>query len=286
MQRAPFLAWFSFSLVCALATTAAAQSAVQPHRRAVHEDHAALPYQVHIAPSTLPEGSTSIETAGDSWVARGYDLRTLIAQIYNVDVRRVDFPDSVADKRFDISVDLPVEVGDSTMQQLLQDAVQTRFGLHIAQQSRPMNVYVLSAPNGPGAAMKRHPVRMSAMEVAGFSAADAADNDADSGRITVFGQNCTERGSSAGISVSGGSMADLRHTLEPDLDRVLLDETHLAGSYDFTVGNYTSQQELFRLLHDQLGLVVTSAQRNVTVLAVRPAGTQNQTLEAKLLIRN
>ena len=285
MQRAPFFAWLSFSLVCALATTAGAQSAVQPHPRAVHEDHAALPYQVHIAPTTLPEGSTSIETGGDSWSARGYDLRTLIAQIYNVDVRRVDFPDSVADKRFDISVDLPVEVSDSTMQRLLQDAVQTRFGLHIAQENRPMNVYVLTAPNGAGAALKPHVTKISAMEVAGFGATDTADDSAG-GRITVSGQDCTDKGSSTGISVSGGSMADLRHTLEPDLDRVLLDETHLAGSYDFTVSNYSSQQELFRLLHDQLGLVVTPAQRNVIVLAVRPGGVQSQTLEAKLSIQN
>ncbi len=35
-----------------------------------------------------------------------------------------------------------------------------------------------------------------------------------------------------------------------------------------------SQGELFKLLGEQLGLVVTPAQRNVTVLAVRPVGTQ------------
>ena len=270
MQRAPFLAWLSFSLVCALATTAAAQSAVQPQSSAVHEDHAALPYQVHIAPTTLPEGSTSIETGGDSWSARGYDLRTLIAQIYNVDARQVDFPDSVANTRFDISVDLPVEVSDSTMQQLLEDAVEKRFGLRIAPESRAMQVYVMTAPNGAVAALKAHVTKISAMEVAGFGAADGADDSAG-GRITVYGKDCTDSGSSTGISVSGGSMADLRHTLDPDLDRVLLDETHLAGSYDFSVGNYTSQQELFRLLHDQLGLIVTPrpAQRDRAGRAAR-----------------
>ena len=42
------------------------------------------------------------------------------------------------------------------MQQVLADAVEKQFGLRIAPESRTMDVYVLTAPNGPGAAMKRH----------------------------------------------------------------------------------------------------------------------------------
>ncbi len=123
--------------------------------------------------------------------------------------------------------------------------------------------------------------KISAMEVAGFGAADAADDSAG-GRITFYGKDCTvTRAPPAGISVSASTMSDFRRTLEPDLDRVLLDETHLTGSYDFTVGNYADQQELFRRLHDQLGLVVTPAQRSVTVLAVRPTAS-SQSLEAQL----
>jgi uncharacterized protein (TIGR03435 family) len=289
MHRAPFIATLSLCLTLSLASASAqtgiqSAGASQPRSHTI-ADHAALPYQVHIEPTALPEGSTSIETGGDSWSARGYDLRTLIAQIYSIDARRIDFPDdSIAARRFDISVSLPTEVSDATMQQILEDAIQQRFGLSIAQESRPMPVYVLTAPNGPSAAMKRHAYRMTASEIGGYGV-DSADNAGDSaGRITVYGQDCTDKGSQTGISVSGGSMADLRHTLEPDLDRVLLDETHLAGSYDFTVSNYSSQQQLFQLLHDQLGLVVTPAQRNVTVLAVRHAAAQNgnQSMQARL----
>jgi hypothetical protein len=59
---------------------------------------------------------------------------------------------------------------------------------------------------------------------------------------------------------------------------VLLDETHLSGIYDFKIGMYVNQDQLFQLLQAQLGLVVTPEQRSVTVLTVRPAGM----LEAKL----
>ena len=55
------------------------------------------------------------------------------------------------------------------------------------------------------------------------------------------------------------------------MDRLLIDETGLTGSYDFQIGNYGNEQELFQLLHEELGIVVTPEQRNVTVLTVRPA---------------
>ncbi len=273
MHRAPFLVGLSFGLVF-LPVTAGAQSRTsRPHSAAIREDQggdAALPYEVHIAPTSLPEASSSIETGGDSWVAKGYDLTTLIAQIFNVDARRIDLPDgAMASQRFDISVNLPVELDDDAMRRLLATAVEQHFGLSIAPVSRPMNVYVLTAPNGPGAAMKRHETKMTAAEIAGIAGPDSAD---DLGRITIYGENCTDRGSDAGIDVEASTISDFRRTLEPDLDRIVVDETHLTGRFDFKVGTYTSQQQLLKLLHDQLGLVVTPAERNVTVLTVRPAG--------------
>ncbi len=253
---------------------------------ALHADEArgdavSLPYQVHIVPTSLPEGSSSIETGDGSWVARGYDLRTLIALVYGVDGRRVDFANQgVATARFDLSATLPEDVDPSQMKSLLADAIERRFGLEIAPQSREMSVYVLTAPSGPGAAMKRHLTKMSAEEITGIGGDDAEDGDPS--KVTVFGQDCTDKGSTTGISVEASTMADFRRTLEPDLDRVLVDETHLAGSFDFTVSSYSSQQQLFQLLHDQLGLVVMPAERNVTVLAVRPADAKPQSLRAQL----
>jgi hypothetical protein len=60
--------------------------------------------------------------------------------------------------------------------------------------------------------------------------------------------------------------------MEHGLDRVLLDETNLAGTFDVQLGAYRSKEELFQLLRDQLGLVVRPAERKVTVVKVRPHG--------------
>ena len=67
-------------------------------------------------------------------------------------------------------------------------------------------------------------------------------------------------------------MQGFARQLEPDLDRLLIDETHLPGGYDFTVGGYANEQSLFKVLHDELGLVVTPARRNVSMVVVGPAG--------------
>jgi uncharacterized protein (TIGR03435 family) len=285
MKRAPISAYLGFALVYGLATGAAAQnsSSHQPGRQAVRADHSALPYEVHIAATTLKAGSTSISVGSDSWSAQGYDLRTLIAQVYNVDVRRIDLPEGfAADARYDVSLDLATDVSPETMQQVLEDAIEKRFSVTIQPESRPMEVYVLTAPNGPGAAMHRHSFAVQGGLKSLVSQGDEAEAGDDLQRITYMGKDCSGV-SSGGISVSGGTMSEFRRTLEPDLDRVLLDETHLAGSYDFKIGNYGNQDELFKLLHDQLGLEVTRAERNVTVVAVRSAAAPAQNLlQAKL----
>jgi uncharacterized protein (TIGR03435 family) len=229
--------------------------------------------QVRITPSTMNPGSTSIDIAGDHWIARGYDLKSLISQIYNVDERRVEIADDGApDARWDVTLQLSQEVDEDQVQYMLESALETKFRLAVTPQSRSMEVYVLTAPNGAGAQLHRHG------GLAKLVSGDAGPEDA--GQITYFGKDCSGV-SSGGIAASAGTIGEFRRTLEPDLDRLLVDETHLTGSYDFKIGNYANQAELFRLMHDQLGISVTATQRKVTVLTVEPAG-DTQELRAAL----
>jgi uncharacterized protein (TIGR03435 family) len=273
MHRAPISACVGLVLACGIATTATAQDKAthQPARRAVHTEQESAPALVHITPTTQREGETSIQIGGDRWIARGFDVKALLSEIYDIDVRRIDLPDSVAaGARYDVALMLPQEVDEDTMQEMLESAVERRFGLKITRENRSVDVYVLTAPNGPGAALHLHgghgiPTLVTAR--AGASAGSASD---DAGQIRYFGKDCSGI-ASGGISASAGTIGEFRRTLEPDLDRLLVDETNLTGSYDFKIGNYTNQQELFKLLHDELGLVVVPAQRSVTMLTVRPA---------------
>jgi uncharacterized protein (TIGR03435 family) len=117
-----------------------------------------------------------------------------------------------------------------------------------------MEVYVITAPHGAGPAL--HPHRAGAAE--------------EPQQITIEGRMCPGI-FSGGISAVAGTVSELRRTLEPYLDRLLVDEANLAGSYDFHVGEFKSKEEFFQLLRDQLGLVVVPTRRNVVVLSVRPS---------------
>ncbi len=110
------------------------------------------------------------------------------------------------------------------------------------------------------------------MLVAGRAGQAEEDSGTDDlGQITYVGRDCSGVVSAGGIEALASAMADFRRTLEPELDRVLVDETNLTGSYDFKIGSYADQAELFQLMQQQLGIVVTKAQRRVPVLTVKPA---------------
>jgi uncharacterized protein (TIGR03435 family) len=96
----------------------------------------------------------------------------------------------------------------------------------------------------------------------------ASTGNQDESRISYAGKECSGV-AAGGISASAATIPDFRRTLEPELDRLLVDDTHLTGSYDFQIGTYRSQQELFELLRAQLGIVAAPTHRSVTVLAVR-----------------
>jgi uncharacterized protein (TIGR03435 family) len=253
-------------LVGGFAAAAAAQGGAHPAvRRTASVTRGISSSEVHIAPTALAANSTSIDIAGDHWNARGFDLKTLISQIYDIDARRIDLPEDGTGARYDITLTLPAEVDEDAMLGMLRDALERKFGLTIASEKRSMDVYVLTAPNGPGAGLHRHRASAAALVAALASPGEEAEDDS---QITFLGKNC-DGVSSGGISASAGTLGEFRRTLEPDLDRLLIDETGLKGSYDFKIGDYSNQGELFQLLHDQLGIQVTPARRNMTVLTVR-----------------
>jgi uncharacterized protein (TIGR03435 family) len=254
MKRAPITACIGLVLASGFATSAAAQTKSNPLRRQVKAEQGTPAPQVHIAPTTLPMGSTSIEIGDDRWNARGFDLKALISQIYDTETKRIDLPEDFnADTRYDVSLSLAHEMDADQMQQMLKDALEKKFGVRITPETRSMEVYVMSAPAGAGNALHLH----------------SGANDA--GQITYSGRDCP--GISAhGIEASATGLTEFGRALEADLDSVVVDETRLPGIYDFKIASYSNADELVKMLHDQLGLVVKPLERKVTVLKVRPQG--------------
>jgi uncharacterized protein (TIGR03435 family) len=221
----------------------------------------AAPYQFQMTPTKMAGGSASLEIEADRWIARGFDLKSLIAQIYDFDPRRVDFTNAdLADTRYDITLTTSTEMETDALQALVVEALAKKLGLSIVHESRELDVYVLTAPGGPGAAMHQHVARNKSAELD------------DSEQFKFEERHCTGIASSRGITAHAGTMRDFGRELEPDLDRLLIDETHMTGGYDFNLAGYADQETLFKLLHDQLGLVVMPARRNVPMVVVGPAG--------------
>ena len=85
------------------------------------------------------------------------------------------------------------------------------------------------------------------------------------------------RGSTpAGVSINSIgyslTMEQLCQVLEGGLDRPMLDETDLPGTYALNVhSEAVSTREFLRVLCDKLGLVVTAERREVSTLIVREA---------------
>jgi uncharacterized protein (TIGR03435 family) len=238
-------------------------------------------HEIHITPTTMAAGRTSMTIGSDSWTAIGYDLRSLIAQVYDVDARRIEFPGAAADARYDVSLTLSDDVDQNVIHRLLQEALKKKFRLAVTPENKTMDVYVLTAPNGPGTALHRHMASVLPGRRAGLATQNSADGPEtemdDMQQITFIGKECSGVSSGAGITMSAETIAEFRRTLEPDMDRLLIDETGLAGNFDFAIGGYANRNELFKLMREQLGIVVTAAERKVDVLAVRSA----QELDAK-----
>ncbi len=265
---------FKHSLILIIGVTCTATTTVLAQATASHVVHIAptiIAPTVHISPTTMEADSLSIQIGAKQWSVRGLDLKTLIAEVYDVDARLVDLPATVdTTARYDVSLARPNDASPEDVQQLLRQAIEKNFHLEIATENRSMEVYLLTAPNGPGAAIHRHTAATRDNGLYRQASLTGQSADEAQQQITFAGKQCSGAASS-GISATEASLAEFARTLNPELDRLLVDDTRLSGSFDFRVGIYHSQQELFQRLRDELGLVVVPAQRQMAVLTVRPA---------------
>jgi uncharacterized protein (TIGR03435 family) len=229
-------------------------------------------YEVHIAPSTNL-GTTS--TSGpDYWSMGGFDLKSIVARAYGVEESRVDFRDAgAAGKRYDVALALPQAEDHNVMMRRIQEALKQKFNLKIASEDEAMDVYVMTAPYGPGP--KLRPAENSLGGSIGSSGAvfalrEGQEPTPENIKNAIERQRASSGITLGSISVFGGSIEDFCKELEKGLDRKVVDETHLKGRYDFNaVRGDRTRDEFFDLLREQLGLALTPQQRDVPMLVVR-----------------
>lgn len=233
--------------------------------------------QLFIPPSYELRVSRSTHTGTTSnrgprhCILEGFTLRRAIAQIYGVPLTRIDaLPDLDPRGPYDLYLILPEEKQDPRgIDVVMRDALTRHFGLAIASETRTVETWVLSAPDGA-----RRLVQESEDDGGGLGAVSFETLEADD--ISVYDVNWTTTrlegsGEKTRLDVSGSlSMDALSTMLESTFGVPVIDETHLTGTYTIDIHSAPGTVAAFPdVLHAATGLVLTPSPRAVSFLVVR-----------------
>jgi len=246
----------------------------EPHRTPVPEGKPDIPpsFEVRISPSKT--NGTEENQGPDWWVERGFDLKTVIAKVYEKDPGRIILPDGLEnEERYDFVLVPPHPMDPPAMRHLLQQAIEKHFHLSAAVESRPADVYVMTAlagktpPAKTGDASLGFSIGWSSRE---FVVARPHAGGPPTPEMVREAMSSLKFAAMSNISAENTSMADFRRALEDGLERPIIDETNLQGTYDLVVhGNARSTEEFLGMLRDQLGLVLTPEHRNIEMLVIK-----------------
>lgn len=159
-------------------------------------------------------------------------MRDYLAMAYRAKQYQISGPDWITSERFDLSAKLPAGSNSDQIPDMLVSLLGDRFNLKFHHETKELPVYAIELGKGP----------LSLQE----SAPDAA------GAEPKAATNITGAGSEAGVSVDLGqgsfytfannkfeikkvNMDMLVRVLERYVDRPLIDQTGLKGTYDLTI---------------------------------------------------
>ncbi len=104
-------------------------------------------YEVHISPSKTK--GTDASSGPDFWVQRGFNLKDVVSMVYQKDPGRVLLAQPLDnDDKFDFVIVLPRPEDEETIHQLVQRAIDKHFNVAAVSESKPVEVYVMTALKG------------------------------------------------------------------------------------------------------------------------------------------
>lgn len=245
----------------------------EPHRFPAPQPKPNFPpsYDVHISPSSTR--GTDSSSGPDFWVERGYDLRAIISKAFETEPNRIILSSSLdTNKRYDFVLVPPREEDPQTMHHLLQQGIEKYFHVSVAPEKRPVDVYVMTALEGKTPKAKPEAGFVGGSSISWSSREITFPQDRPP-TIEELRKAASEMpvGAISEISASDTTVDDFRRALEQGLNRPIIDETNLKGTYDLVVhGNGRTTEEFLHQLRDQLGLVLTPAVRTIDMLVVEP----------------
>ena len=262
--------------------------ALPPELRRYRPTRPDLPrgFGAHIAPTKKNPGEGSENGDDDYWALEGFQLKAVLSRVFGshealFPETRIELPSSMDPrKRHDFYVVLAPHDRREDRNRLMRQGIERYFRVTITHESRPMDVYVLTAPDGQTAAIRDTP--QSGGGGVGFSgfSFEFALPDGEPPTPESFQSlyqtpesmrnAIVSGGSIGGISTSNGTMDDFCKTLEQGLDRPVIDETGLGGRYDIeSLSGPISTGELLERLRTHLGLHLAPARRDITILVLR-----------------
>jgi uncharacterized protein (TIGR03435 family) len=180
--------------------------------------------------------------APNYWIAEGHELQSIIGMLYDFDPERIDFQDQeLATERYDVAMVPPGDMGEKALTEAIRTALQRELGLLLIQDVRRRDVYIVTALDG---------------------AQVGTQETEDTGTTIHIG--------GGGIAMRSGTIGQFCSALERELDRPVIDESRLQGHYSIEVNRgMKTKGQFFEQLQNELGLLVSSGERDVTMLVVR-----------------
>jgi uncharacterized protein (TIGR03435 family) len=187
--------------------------------------------------SVGPAFGTSTWIGSSGLRSSGAPLRTILSAAYGVPSLRIVTPAWMTDTRYAVTAVLPADAPD-TFRFLLQQELANRLGLKAHLETRPFDVFVLSATDPP---------RLSRV-------------DGNAVSISVH---------ESGLFAQEATMANLANALQGVLGSPVVDETGLAGNYEIEL-EWTEDKvgSLTASLRNNFGLQLTPARRDLDALVV------------------
>jgi uncharacterized protein (TIGR03435 family) len=180
----------------------------------------------------------SMSMAGGSFKAKGMKLHDIISHAYNLSPVRVVAANPPSEQAYEIIAKVPFEQRD-LLRPLLQQALSAAFGLKVRRETREMNVLVLTTPKN-GKTLLRQAVNTSDDTI-------LADEGLIASRSTPLRFFCS--------------------VLEENLEKIVLDETRLDGSYDISLyWDSKNPKSVIEAAKTQLGLELREGKRPVEIL--------------------
>lgn len=225
-------------------------------------------YIFHVLPSQV--AGTGEYGGMDFWSLQGFDVKGVAVVLYDINRIRIELPASFRDdERYDYSMVLPTEEGREQLNTLFRQGIEDHFHIVASRENRLMDVYVVTAENRQPPPAKARNSSSGGDIRSGFMEFESPDLS-DALKEGVGSSKAVDLNAVRGIGLDG-TMDEFCHWLERQIDRPVVNETHLQGNFHFDVrSNPNAQNDFLDRLRDQSGLVITPAQRDVEMLVFKP----------------